>query len=232
MQMPQPDAGVLARKDRLVARLAQVLPANALIQDPAETRAYECDALTAYRCAPMLAVLPASTQEVSDVLRICHEEGVPVVPRGSGTSLAGGALPTADSVILGVARMNDVLETDYDNRIIRVQTGRTKSPRHRPRRACLSGRSAAFPGRAGRPLSAPARQLLAGFCGQPQEVAARSTRRPTHSAHHVLPKEARQLWQAGEPCARQQRAGSAWVSTLVSASRRTPPIPKRLPARR
>ena len=125
MQMPQPDAGVLARKDRLVARLAQVLPANALIQDPAETRAYECDALTAYRCAPMLAVLPASTQEVSDVLRICHEEGVPVVPRGSGTSLAGGALPTADSVILGVARMNDVLETDYDNRIIRVQTGRT-----------------------------------------------------------------------------------------------------------
>ena len=59
------------------------------------------------------------------MLRICHEEGVPVVPRGSGTSLAGGALPTADSVILGVARMNDVLETDYDNRMIRVQTGRT-----------------------------------------------------------------------------------------------------------
>jgi len=125
MQMPQPDAGVLARKDRLVARLAQVLPSDALIHDPAETRAYECDALTAYRCAPMLAVLPSTTAEVSDVLRICHEEGVPVVPRGSGTSLAGGALPTADSVILGVARMNQVLETDYDNRIIRVQTGRT-----------------------------------------------------------------------------------------------------------
>ena len=73
----------------------------------------------------MLAVLPSTTQEVSDVLRICHEEGVPVVPRGSGTSLAGGALPTADCVILGVARMNEVLETDYDNRFIRVQTGRT-----------------------------------------------------------------------------------------------------------
>jgi len=125
MQMPQPDAGILARKSRLVARLSQLLPPDALIQDPAETRAYECDALTAYKCAPMLAVLPASTQEVSDVLRICHEDGVPVVPRGSGTSLAGGALPTADSVILGVARMNDVLETDYDNRIIKVQTGRT-----------------------------------------------------------------------------------------------------------
>ena len=59
------------------------------------------------------------------MLRICHDMGVPVVPRGAGTSLAGGALPTADSVILGVARMNEVLETDYDNRFVRVQTGRT-----------------------------------------------------------------------------------------------------------
>ena len=90
-----------------------------------ETRAYECDALTAYKCPPLLAVLPRSTAEVSDVLRICHDMNVPVVPRGSGTSLAGGALPTADCVILGVARMNDVLETDYPNRVIRVQSGRT-----------------------------------------------------------------------------------------------------------
>ena len=105
--------------------MLKVLPADAVISDVAETRAYECDALTAYKCAPMVAVLPSSTQEVSDVLRICHEECVPVVPRGSGTSLAGGALPTADCVILGVARMNDVIETDYANRIIRVQTGRT-----------------------------------------------------------------------------------------------------------
>ncbi len=125
MEMPKPDPTILARKPGLVARLLQVLPRDAVIDDLSETRAYECDALTAYRCPPLLAVLPSSTQEVSDILRICHEEGVPVVPRGSGTSLAGGALPTADSVILGVARMNEVLETDYDNRIIRVQTGRT-----------------------------------------------------------------------------------------------------------
>lgn len=125
MDMPTPNAAVLARKARLVERLLRVLPADAVIHDEAETRAYECDALTAYKCPPMLAVLPASTQEVSDVLRICHEEGVPVVPRGSGTSLAGGALPTADCVILGIARMNEVLETDYANRIIRVQSGRT-----------------------------------------------------------------------------------------------------------
>ncbi|APZ52471.1 FAD-linked oxidase C-terminal domain-containing protein [Salipiger abyssi] len=125
MQMPEPDTRVLSRKAQIVARLRAVLPDDAVIEDPAETRAYECDALTAYRCPPLCAVLPASTEEVSAVLTICHEEGVPVVPRGSGTSLAGGALPTADSVILGVARMNEVLETDYANRFIRVQTGRT-----------------------------------------------------------------------------------------------------------
>ncbi len=125
MEMPPPNPAILARKSRLIERLSGVLPADALIHEPAETRAYECDALTAYRCPPMLAVLPSTTREVSDVLRICHEEGVPVVPRGAGTSLAGGSLPTADSVILGVARMNAVLETDYDNRIIRVQSGRT-----------------------------------------------------------------------------------------------------------
>lgn len=125
MQMPVPDSAIISRKARLVELLREILPLDAVIDDVSETRAYECDALTAYRCPPMVAVLPSTTQEVSDVLRVCHQEGVPVVPRGSGTSLAGGALPTADCVILGVARMNEVLETDYDNRFVRVQTGRT-----------------------------------------------------------------------------------------------------------
>lgn len=125
MEMPTPSSAVLARKTRVIERLSKVLPNHAIIHDPAETRAYECDALTAYKCPPMVAVLPSSTAEVSDVLRICYEENVPVVPRGSGTSLAGGALPTADCVLLGVARMNEVLETDYANRTIRVQSGRT-----------------------------------------------------------------------------------------------------------
>jgi len=125
MDMPAPDQGVIARKARIVALLRAVLPPDAVIDAAEELRAYECDALTAYRCPPLAAVLPRSTAEVSAVLRICWEEGVPVVPRGSGTSLAGGAMPTADSVILGVARMNAVLETDYDNRFVRVQSGRT-----------------------------------------------------------------------------------------------------------
>ncbi len=125
MDLPLPNANILSRKSAIVRRLQSVLPADAVIHDPAETKAYECDALSAYRCPPMIAVLPSSTEEVAAVLKICHEEGVPVVPRGSGTSLAGGALPTSDSVILGVSRLNTVLETDYDNRFIRVQSGRT-----------------------------------------------------------------------------------------------------------
>jgi glycolate oxidase len=125
MQMPLPNAGVLSRKDQIVARLAAVLPPDALMSDIAETRAYECDALTAYRCPPLAVVLPSTTEEVASVLKVCYELGVPVVPRGSGTSLAGGALPTADCVILGVARMTQVIETNYPDRYIRVQTGRT-----------------------------------------------------------------------------------------------------------
>ncbi len=125
MDMPIPNPVTLAKKSRLVDQLRQILPETAIIHAEAETRAYECDALTAYRCAPMVVVLPSSTQEVSGVLRLCHEMEIPVVPRGAGTSLAGGALPTADCVILGVARMTEVLETDYDNRFVRVQTGRT-----------------------------------------------------------------------------------------------------------
>ncbi len=125
MELPTPNADILARKGAIVRRLQSVLPEGAVIADEQEVKAYECDALSAYRCPPLVAVLPASTEEVAAVLKICHEEGVPVVPRGSGTSLAGGALPTSDSVILGVSRLNKVLETNYDDRYIRVQSGRT-----------------------------------------------------------------------------------------------------------
>ena len=90
MQMPEPDPAILARKAEIVRRLQAVLAPDAVIHDPAEVRAYECDAFTAYRCPPLAVVLPASTAEVAAVLRVCHAEGVPVVPRGAGTSLAGG----------------------------------------------------------------------------------------------------------------------------------------------
>ncbi|WP_298676410.1 FAD-linked oxidase C-terminal domain-containing protein [uncultured Lentibacter sp.] len=125
MQMPTPNPATLAKKARLTERLTAVLGLDGVISEEIALKAYECDALTAYRCPPLLAILPRSTQEVSAALKICHEMKVPVVPRGSGTSLAGGAMPTADSVILGVSRMTAVLETDYADRLIRVQSGRT-----------------------------------------------------------------------------------------------------------
>lgn len=125
MQMPLPSARVLAEKALIVKRLRAILPRDSVIDDPAETRAYECDALSAYRCAPLAVVLPRTTEEVAACLKLCHQMGVPVVPRGAGTSLAGGSMPSADAVVLGLARMNRVLEVDYANRFIRVEAGRT-----------------------------------------------------------------------------------------------------------
>jgi glycolate oxidase len=125
MDMPTPSAQILARKPEIVAKLRAALPSDAVIDDPAETRAYECDALSAYRCQPLAVVLPRTTAEVAAALKVLHAEGVKVVPRGAGTSLAGGAMPTEDAVILGLARMNRVLEVDYPNRFIRVEAGRT-----------------------------------------------------------------------------------------------------------
>ena len=125
IEMPKPDRSVIDRKALIVDALCKVLPSDSVIFDEHETRAYECDGLTAYRCPPMVAVLPRTSQECAAAMRVCHEMNVTVVPRGAGTSLAGGALPTADCVILGTTRLKDVLEVDYDNRIIRVQTGVT-----------------------------------------------------------------------------------------------------------
>ncbi|WP_252726913.1 FAD-binding oxidoreductase [Paracoccus sp. C2R09] len=125
ISMPRPDAAIIAKKDRIVADLTRALPADTVISDPEETLAYECDALTAYRCPPLAVVLPRTTEELATAMRICHDHRVPVIPRGAGTSLAGGALPTADSVVIGTMRLNDVLEIDTANRFIRVQTGVT-----------------------------------------------------------------------------------------------------------
>ncbi|MEL6978924.1 MAG: FAD-linked oxidase C-terminal domain-containing protein [Pseudomonadota bacterium] len=125
MAMPEPDAALLSRREEVVAELNAALPGGRVISELSETRVYECDALTAYRCPPLAVVLPETTEEVAAVMRVCSKLGVPVVPRGSGTSLAGGALPTADCVLLGVARLNRILDIDTENRIARVQTGVT-----------------------------------------------------------------------------------------------------------
>ena len=125
MDMPLPDESILSRKTDIVAKLESLVGPDTVIHEPAGLKAYECDGLTAYRCPPMAVVLPRTTEEVAAIIRLCNAEGVPIVPRGSGTSLAGGAMPTADCVILGVARLNRVLEIDTENRFIRVETGIT-----------------------------------------------------------------------------------------------------------
>ena len=106
MQMPVPDAAVLQGRAAILTRLAKVLPADALISDPHETRAYECDALTAYRCAPLAVVLPRTTAEVSAVLAECHAMGA----RGTGGGDFVGRRIVADGGcrVRGVERMTAV----------------------------------------------------------------------------------------------------------------------------
>ena len=122
--MPAPDQGVLARRAEICAALRKLVP-DGVIDDATALKAYESDGLTAYRQPPMLAVLPRTTAQVSAILNWCHAQGVKVVPRGSGTSLSGGALPLADAVLLGMARFNRVLEIDYADRLVVVQPGVT-----------------------------------------------------------------------------------------------------------
>jgi glycolate oxidase len=124
MLMPEPDPVILSRRADLVARLREAVP-DGVIEDEASRRASEQDALTAYRQMPMLVVLPSSTQEVAAVMRICSSLGVKVVPRGAGTSLSGGALPLADGVVVGLARLSKILDIDYDNRTVTCQPGVT-----------------------------------------------------------------------------------------------------------
>src|SRR5262249_60116760 len=81
--------------------------------------------LTAYRQPPMVVVLPETTQQVSRILKYCFEQGIKVVPRGSGTSLSGGALPLADGVLLGLGKFKRIREIDLDNRVVVTEPGVT-----------------------------------------------------------------------------------------------------------
>ncbi len=124
LKMPAADGRVLARRAEIARALAAIVP-DGVIEDREALRVYESDGLTAYRQPPMLAVLPRTTEQVSRILAWCHREGVKVVPRGSGTSLSGGALPLEDAVLVGMARFNRVLDIEYADRIAVVQPGVT-----------------------------------------------------------------------------------------------------------
>src|SRR4249920_110343 len=125
VRMPELDAEILGRRDRIVAALRSIVPGEGVIAGEREMRPYETDGLTAYRQLPMVVVLPETTQQVAEVLRYCHDEGIKVVPRGAGTSLSGGALPLGDGVLLGMAKFNRIREIDFENRVAVVEPGAT-----------------------------------------------------------------------------------------------------------
>src|SRR5882672_4492373 len=113
------------RQAEVAGRMRALLPADAVMHTEEDTRAYECDGLSAYRQLPMVVALPSSEDEVREVLRACNELKVPVVARGSGTGLSGGALPRGDGVLLSLARMRRILAVDPLARTARVQPGVT-----------------------------------------------------------------------------------------------------------
>src|SRR6266853_2661557 len=125
MEMPAPDAAVIARRDEIAAALRVIVPGEAVIVSEPERRAYESDGLTAYRQPPLVVVLPSTVAQVAAVLRYCQAEGVKVVPRGAGTSLSGGALPLSDGVLLGLAKFSRIREIDFANRVAVVEPGVT-----------------------------------------------------------------------------------------------------------
>lgn len=110
-------------KAEVVARMAAVVGERHCIIDPSELRTYECDGLMSSRVMPGLVVLPGSTEEVAQVVRIAREANLPIVPRGSGTGLSGGALPVLGCVVVGLSRMKRILEVDLENGWMRVQPG-------------------------------------------------------------------------------------------------------------
>lgn len=125
IELPEPDKATLRRRDAIIADLVRLVEPDRVISDEVGRRAFETDALTAYRCLPLAVVLPTSTEEVAAVMSYCHEHNIKVVARGAGTSLCGGALPAEDAIVIGVSKMNQILEIDYPNRVARVETGVT-----------------------------------------------------------------------------------------------------------
>ncbi len=114
------------RNRRALARaLRRILPEDAVLTEKEDLRPFECDGLSAYRALPLIAVLPETVEQVQAILELCHVNEVPVVARGAGTGLSGGALPHREGVLLSMARFNRILEIDPANRTATVQPGVT-----------------------------------------------------------------------------------------------------------
>src|SRR5947199_9203175 len=125
LMMPAADHAVLSRRGEIVTALRAIGPGEGVIDSAAEMLPYESDGLMAYRQPPMVVVLPDTTEQVSKVLKYCCEQGIKVVPRGSGTSLSGGALPLVDAVLLGLGKFTRIREIDFENRVVVAEPGVT-----------------------------------------------------------------------------------------------------------
>ena len=125
MRLPAADSALVGRRAEFIEALRRIVPGEGVIADNASLAAYECDGLMAYRQRPLAVVLPDTVQQVSQVLAYCHGVGLKIVPRGSGTSLSGGAMPLADGIVLGMGKFNRILDVDFDNRCVVVQPGVT-----------------------------------------------------------------------------------------------------------
>ena len=111
------------RKQMLMHALTTILPPQSLLWRAEETVPFDCDGLTAFRTTPLAVALPDTADQVRDILRACHDLGVPVVARGAGTGLSGGAMPCADGIVLSLAKLNRIVEIDPVACIARVQPG-------------------------------------------------------------------------------------------------------------
>jgi glycolate oxidase len=119
----QTDSSREQRQRDVVAALSQVLPRETILFRHEDTVAFECDALTAYRTSPLVVVLPHTEAQVAAILKICHNLGVPIVARGAGTGLSGGATPHHSGVILSLAKFNKILNIDAASCTAIVQCG-------------------------------------------------------------------------------------------------------------
>ncbi|HXZ02889.1 MAG TPA: FAD-linked oxidase C-terminal domain-containing protein [Stellaceae bacterium] len=118
-----PDEQTAFDRARVAADLRRLLGAQAVIASEEGMKPYECDGLTAYRQLPGVVAIPTSSEELRAVIGYCHERRIPIVPRGAGTSLSGGALPHSQGVLLNLARLNRILSIDPLSRTARVQPG-------------------------------------------------------------------------------------------------------------
>src|ERR1700754_18934 len=124
MLLPPSDSKIVARRAKIVAALQEIVP-DGVVADPSGLATFDSDALSAYHQMPLVCVLPSNRQQVSEILRYAESQGVPIVPRGAGTSLSGGALPREDGILIGMGRMKRILEIDYENGCVVVEPGVT-----------------------------------------------------------------------------------------------------------